>query len=148
MNYSQISMFLHVRKLRSREGGGRGLSKRGGHIHPGTLAPGFLMSFLHSMVINLQVLTLRINCWWKCKSLFKRMCPPTVHLVEYFHQVPNLDRVLGTGQMLHSFYWISSVSHNYIRSVSNTMRHIRTAVFAVGTSQISKERELFLLGGL
>ena len=56
-----MSMFLHVRILRSREGGG--LSKREGHIHPGTLAPGFLMSFLPSMVINRQVLTLRINYW-------------------------------------------------------------------------------------
>ena len=68
------------------------------------------------------------------------MCPPTVHLVKYFHCIPNLGRVLGTGQMPHSFYWISSVSHNYIHGrVSNTMKSIRTVVFTVGTSQISKE---------
>ena len=57
-------------------------------ILPGTLAPGFLMSFLPSMVINCQVLTLRINYWWKYKRLFQRMCLPAVHLTEYFHYTP------------------------------------------------------------
>ena len=76
-------MILQMRKLRAREGGG--LSKGEWDILPGTLAPGFLMSFLLSMVINWQVLTLRINYWWKCKMRFKRMCLPAVHLMEYFH---------------------------------------------------------------
>ena len=146
MNYSQMSMFLQMRKLRPREGGG--LSKGEQDILPGTLDAGFLMSFLPSMVFNQQVLTLRINYRWKCKRLFERMCLPVVPLMEYFHHIPKPGKVLGTGQMLHSFYWISSVSHNYIHSVSNTMRYIRTVVFTVGTSQISKERELFLLGRL
>ena len=46
--------------------------------------------------------------------------------------------------MLHHFYWISSISHSYIHSVSNTMRYIRTLIVTVGTSQISKERKLFI----
>ena len=75
-----------MRKLRAREGGG--LSRGEWDILPGTLAPGFLMSFLPSLVINWQVLTLRINCWWKCKRLFERMCLPAVHLMEYFHCTP------------------------------------------------------------
>ena len=49
MNYSQLSMILQMRKLRPREGGG--LSKGEWDILPGTLAPGFLMSFLLSMVM-------------------------------------------------------------------------------------------------
>ena len=72
-----------MRKVRAREGGG--LSKGEWDILPGTLAPGFLMSFLPSMVIKWQVLTLRINYWWKCKRLFERMCLPAVHIMEYFH---------------------------------------------------------------
>ena len=50
-----------MRKLTPREGGV--LSKGEWNILPGTLAPWFLMSFLHSMVIKRQVLTLRINYW-------------------------------------------------------------------------------------
>ena len=46
--------------------------------------------------------------------------------------------------MLHHFYWISSISHNYIHSVGNTMRYIRTVIVTVGTSQISKERKHFI----
>ena len=46
--------------------------------------------------------------------------------------------------MLHHLYWISSISHNYIHSVSNTMRYIRTVIVTVGTSQISKERKHFI----
>ena len=46
--------------------------------------------------------------------------------------------------MLHHFYWISSLSHNYIHSVSNTMRYIRTVIVTVGTSHISKERKHFI----
>ena len=46
--------------------------------------------------------------------------------------------------MLHHFYWISSISHNYTNSVSNTMRYIRTVIVTVGTSQISKERKHFV----
>ena len=57
-----------MRKLRTREGGG--LSMGEWDILLGTLAPGFLMSFPPSMVINWQVLILRINYWWKCKRLF------------------------------------------------------------------------------
>ena len=86
MNYSQLSMILQMRKLRAREGGG--LSKGDWDILPGALAPGFLMSFLPSIVINLQVLTLRINYWWKCKRLFRRMRLSAVHLMEYFHYTP------------------------------------------------------------
>ena len=52
-------MILQMRKLRAREGGG--VSKGEWDTLPGTLAPEFLMSFLLSMVINWQVLTLRIN---------------------------------------------------------------------------------------
>ena len=61
-------MILQMRKLRARECGG--LYKGEWDILPGTLAPGFLMNFLPSMIINWQVLTLRINYWWKCKRLF------------------------------------------------------------------------------
>ena len=61
MNYSLMAIFSQVRKLRPREGGG--LAYGEWHICPGALASGFLMSFLHSIVINWQVLTLRINCW-------------------------------------------------------------------------------------
>ena len=61
-----------------------------------------------------------------------------------FTVLPNPWKVLGTGQMLHQFYWISSISHNYIHSVSNTMRYIRTVIVTVGTSQISKERKHFV----
>ena len=86
MNYSQLSMILQMRKLRAREAGE--LSKGEWDILPGTLAPGFLMSFLPSMVINWQVLTLRINYWWKCKRPFKRMCLPAVHLMQCFHCTP------------------------------------------------------------
>ena len=68
MNYSQLSIILQMRKLRAREGAG--LSKGEWDILPGTLALGFLISFLPSMVINWQVLTLRINYLWKCKRLF------------------------------------------------------------------------------
>ena len=46
--------------------------------------------------------------------------------------------------MLHHFYRISSISHNYVHSVGNTMRYIRTVIVTVGTSQFSKERKHFI----
>ena len=58
-----------MRKLKARECGG--LSKGEWDILPGTLAPGFLMSFLPSV----EVLTLRIKYWWKCKRLFLKNVP-------------------------------------------------------------------------
>lgn len=95
-------MILQMRKLRAREGGG--LSKGEWDILPGTLAPGFLMSFLPSMVINWQVLTLRINYWWKCKRLFKECAYQLCILWSIFIVLPNPWKVVGTGQMLHHFY--------------------------------------------
>ena len=102
MNYSQLSMILQMRKLRARAGGG--LSKGEWDILPGTLAPGFLMSFLPSMVIDWQVLTLRINYWWKCKRLFLKNVPTSCASYGVFHFLPNPWKVLATGQMLHHFY--------------------------------------------
>ena len=61
-----------------------------------------------------------------------------------FIVLPKPWEVLGMGQMLHHFYWTSSISCKFIHSVSNTMRYIRTVIIIVGTSQISKERKLFL----
>ena len=78
-------MILQMRNLRPREG--RGLSKGEWDMLPGALALGFLMSFLPHVVVNWQVLTLRIN-WLKCKRLLKSMCLPAVHLMEYFHCTP------------------------------------------------------------
>ena len=52
MNYRQLSMILQMRKLRAREG--EGLSKGEWDILPGTLAPGFLMSLLPSVVIDIE----------------------------------------------------------------------------------------------
>ena len=102
MNYSRMAIFSQVRKLRPREGGG--LSKGDWDIFPGTLAPGFLMSFLPSMVINWQLLTLRINYWWKCKRLFKEYAYQVCLLGSIFIVLPKPWEVLGMGQMLHHFY--------------------------------------------
>ena len=72
------------------------------------------------------------------------MCLPAVHLMEYFHCTPQPLESAGHRADASSFLFKSSISHNYIHSVSNTMRYIRTMIVTVGTSQISKERKLFL----
>ena len=112
MNYRQLSMILQMRKLKPREGGG--LSKGEWDILPGALAPGILMSFLPSVVINWQVLTLRINYWWKCKSLFKRMCLPAVHLMVYFHYTPQPLESARHRADASPFLLKSLISHSYI----------------------------------
>ena len=142
MNYSQLSMILQMRKLRPREAGG--LSKGEWDILPGALALGFLMNFLPHVVINWQVLTLRRNYWWKCKRLFKRMCLPAVHLMEHFHHTSQPLESAGHRADASSFLLNKFNSHNYIHSVSNTMRYIRTVIITVDTSQISKEENFFL----
>ena len=78
------------------------------------------------------------------KAFFKECVYQLCILWSIFIVLPNPWKVLGTGQMLHHFYWISSISHNYIHRVSNTMRYIRTVIVTVGTSQISKERKHFI----
>ena len=91
-----MSMFLHVRILRSREGGG--LSKREGHIHPGTLAPGFLMSFLPSMVINWQVLMLMINYGGNVQGFFKECAYQLCVLWSIFTISPTLGECWAQGR--------------------------------------------------
>ena len=61
MNYSQMPVFLQMRKLKCREGGRVPEGER--DSLSGTVTLGFLMSFLNSMVINWQVMTLRRNYW-------------------------------------------------------------------------------------
>ena len=78
------------------------------------------------------------------KAFFKECVYQLCILWSIFTVLPNPWKVLGTGQMLHHFYWISSISHKYIHSVSNTMRYIRTVIVRVGTSQISQERKHFI----
>ena len=102
MNYSKLSMFLQLRKLRPREGGG--LSKGEWDILPGTLAPGFLMSFLPSMVINWQVLMLMINYSGNVKGFFKECAYQLCILWSILTVFPNAGKVLGTGKMLQHFY--------------------------------------------
>ena len=64
---NQISYFLTLSigssswKLKPREGGRVPEGER--ESLPGTVTPGFLMSFLNSMVINWQVMTLWRNYW-------------------------------------------------------------------------------------
>ena len=72
------------------------------------------------------------------------MCLPAVHLMEYFHCTPQPLESAGHRADASSFLFKSSISHNYIHSVSNTMRYIRTVIIIVGTSWISKDRKLFL----
>ena len=135
-------MILQMRKLKPREGGG--LSKGEWDILSGALAPGFLMSFLPSVVINCQVLTLRINYWWKCKRLFKRMCLPAVHLMAYFHYTPQPLESAGHRADASPFLLNKFNFTRLYHSVSNTMWYIRTVIITVGTLRISKERKLFL----
>lgn len=82
MNYSQMPLFLQMRRRRPRKGGRLPEGER--DCLPGTLAPGSVMS----TVINWQVMTLRINRWCKCKSPLLRMCPPGAHLMEFFPPHP------------------------------------------------------------
>ena len=72
------------------------------------------------------------------------MCIPAVYLMEYFHCTPQPLESAGHRADASSFLLKSSISHNYIHSVSNTMRYIRTVIVRVGTSQISQERKHFI----
>ena len=138
MNYGQLSMILQMRTLRVEDC----LRENGDPSrNPGSWVFNELPTQHGHWLASVDIENKLLVEMWKA---FLKNVPTSCASYGVFHFLPNPWKVLATGQMLHHFYWTSSVSHNYIHSVSNTMRYIRTVIIIVGTSRISKERKLFL----